>query len=75
MKFVDEIMKLRDVKQGNKELALFIIDDHEVSLHLGNPSICVSLGEVEGELVSVGPNLEAAIDNMWILLREKQSPS
>ena len=75
MKFVDELITLRDVKEGNKELALFIDSDLTVNLYLGNDCPNDTLGAVEGELMTKGRTIEAAIDAMWILLRKKQSPS
>lgn len=70
-----ELKDLMDKKRGNKELALFSnLDDNEEiwSLHLGNPTNCVPLGEVSGELETSGETIEDAITAMKAKLEEEE---
>ena len=60
MDISSELKSLIDKKRGNSELALFWTEECW-SLHLGNPTNCVALGEVEGELQTSGETIEDAI--------------
>lgn len=64
MDISSELKSLIDNKRGNSELALFSNwtgTEECWSLHLGNPTNCVALGEVEGELQTSGETIEDAI--------------
>lgn len=68
-----ELKNLMAKKEGNKELALFsnMEGNNEIwSLHLGNPTNCVALGEISGELVTSGKTIEEAIIAMKAKLEE-----
>lgn len=49
-----------EAKQGNKEFALFYINDGWEA-HSGCPSLSVMLGEVGGEFIAKGATPEAAV--------------
>lgn len=74
MDISSELKSLIDKKKGNNELALFFdwaFTGEGWSLHLGNPTNCVSLGEVEGELQTSGKTIEDAIIAMKAKLEEE----
>ena len=73
MKYMNELQTLRDVKTGNKEMAVFYDHEGNVEIHLGNSSPCVMLGEVTGDIVVESHNIESAVDAMWVKLRKFQS--
>lgn len=63
MKIEEEIKKIIDKKEGNKEFAIFY-NGGEWSFLLGNEYKSVNLGEVGGEIESSGNSLEEAISEM-----------
>lgn len=65
MNISEELKTIIDMKRGNKELAIFYMGDNNWSISLGNPTNCVMLGEVGGEIEVDGyDTLEDAITAM-----------
>lgn len=67
-----ELNKIIDAKLGNKEIALFhepysTKEDRWVLL-VGNPTTCVMLGEVDGELSTEGTSIPDVIMKMKVKL-------
>ena len=60
-------------KKGNKELAIFCDQENEYAweIHIGNPTNCVSIGEVSGEIVVKGNSLTEVIEKLEKLLADQ----
>lgn len=57
-----QLLILTTKKQGNKELAIFYCPvAEEWTIELGNPTDCVMLGEVSGEISATAKSLPEAI--------------
>ena len=68
-KQIKEIIKL---KPDNKELAIFYDGESEWMMSLGNKSVHVMLGEVEGEINVTGDSIEDVMFNMQIAMQSGQ---
>lgn len=65
-----KIARAIDLKQGDKDFALFFSCDFWEA-HLGNSSGCVMLGEVSGDFIGGGATPEAAVDRLLEKLQEQ----
>ena len=60
--FMERRLKQIAAAHGTEtEVMLYMWPDGKVDLHVGNPTSCVMLGEVEGEKVFSGRTVDAAI--------------
>jgi hypothetical protein len=60
------------LKQGNKEFALFGMEEFGWRAEIGNPSSWVMLGESNGEFTGVGVTPAEALESLIVNLKEKE---
>ena len=52
------------LKMGNREFALFFDGEESWQAHIGNPTNCVGLGEVSGDIVGEGNSAMLAVGDL-----------
>lgn len=63
------IQRCLEIKEGDKEFALFRYDDGTWSAEIGNPDHHVCLGETTGEYSSEGSTPEIAIEKLIDIIK------
>jgi hypothetical protein len=63
-----ELNAIIEAKKGNQEIALFYDGAGEWNLSVGNPTSCVMLGEVNGEIETYGDSPKDVILKMKTIL-------
>lgn len=64
----ERLENIIDIKEGNKEMALFYYGGDNWALMIGNTSDCVSIGEASGDFEVEGENIDDVITQMEMIL-------